>query len=220
MATRGVPQPGDVCALIAIAVQEVESGALVMSDSCVRWCGKVRASLIIQVLIYKQFDLFLRRLYVCPSPVSRLPSPVSAFCSALMARRRSIRPPEEDFPMTPMIDMVFLLLVFFMTVSTLAQADRRLELDLPESVSSDVPESLSDRGTISLDAAGRVYLGAQEQTLELMRAKIKQSLEDRPNLRIHVRADRATPYSEIKKVLRACAEVGAYDVIYATYQAR
>ena len=36
MATRGVPQPGDVCALIAIAVQEVESGALVMSDSCVR----------------------------------------------------------------------------------------------------------------------------------------------------------------------------------------
>ena len=77
MATRGVPQPGDVCALIAIAVQEVESGALVMSDSCVRWCGKVRASLIIQVLIYKQFDLFLRRLYLCPSPVSRLPSPVS-----------------------------------------------------------------------------------------------------------------------------------------------
>ena len=72
MATRGVPQPGDVCALIAIAVQEVESGALVMSDSCVRWCGKVRASLIIQVLIYKQFDLFLRRLYLCPSPVSRL----------------------------------------------------------------------------------------------------------------------------------------------------
>jgi len=122
--------------------------------------------------------------------------------------------------MTPMIDMVFLLLVFFMTVSTLAQADRRLELDLPESVSSDVPESLSDRGTISLDAAGRVYLGAQEQTLELMRAKIKQSLDDRPDLRIHVRADRATPYSEIKKVLRVCAEVGAYEVIYATYQAR
>jgi biopolymer transport protein ExbD len=137
-----------------------------------------------------------------------------------MASRRSIHPPEEDFPMTPMIDMVFLLLVFFMTVSTLAQADRRLELDLPESISSDVSESLSGRGTISLDAAGRVYLGAQVQTLELMQAKIKQSLGERPNLRIHVRADRATPYSEIKKVLRACAEVGAYDVIYATYQAR
>ncbi len=122
--------------------------------------------------------------------------------------------------MTPMIDMVFLLLVFFMTVSTLAQADRRLKLDLPESASSDVPEDLSDRGTISLDAAGRIYLGAQVQTLEWMQAKIKKSLGDRPDLRIHLRADQATPYAEIKKVLRACAEVGAYEVIYATYQAR
>lgn len=50
--------------------------------------------------------------------------------------------------MTPMIDMVFLLLVFFMTVSTLAQAERAKEVDLPESAESDVPgaSELSDRG--------------------------------------------------------------------------
>ena len=49
--------------------------------------------------------------------------------------------------MTPMIDMVFLLLVFFMTVSTLAQADRAKKLDLPPSAQSDVPEAedLADR---------------------------------------------------------------------------
>lgn len=119
-----------------------------------------------------------------------------------------------------MIDMVFLLLVFFMTVSTLAQADRRLKLDLPESASSDVAEDLSDRGTISLDAEGHIYLGTVVQTLESMQATIKESLSVNPELRIHVRADQATPYSEIKKVLRSCAEAGAYEVIYATYQAR
>lgn len=137
-----------------------------------------------------------------------------------MARRRTSKTPEEDFPMTPMIDMVFLLLVFFMTVSTLAQADRRIKLDLPESSQSDVPEDLADRGTISLDAEGIIYLGAQAQTLESMQATIKQSLAENPELRIHVRADQATAYSDIKKVLRACAEVGAYEVIYATYQSR
>lgn len=137
-----------------------------------------------------------------------------------MACRRSKQSPEEDFPMTPMIDMVFLLLVFFMTVSTLAQADRRVKLDLPESESSDVPEDLSDRGTISLDADGKIYLGAQAQTLESMQAVIKASLSENPELRIHLRADRATPYHDIKEVLRSCAEVGAYEVIYATYQAR
>lgn len=137
-----------------------------------------------------------------------------------MARRRSSKPPEEDFPMTPMIDMVFLLLVFFMTVSTLAQADRRVKLDLPESSQSDVPEDLSDRGTISLDAEGTIYLGAQARSLDEMQSAIKESLELNPDLRIHVRADQATAYSDIKKVLRACAEVGAYEVIYATYQSR
>jgi biopolymer transport protein ExbD len=137
-----------------------------------------------------------------------------------MARRRSTRPPEEDFPMTPMIDMVFLLLVFFMTVSTLAQADRRVKLDLAESSSSDVPEDLADRGTISLDAEGQIYLGTQIHTLETMQTAIQTSLAENPALRINVRADRATPYHDIKAVLRACAEVGAYEVIYATYQSR
>lgn len=123
--------------------------------------------------------------------------------------------------MTPMIDMVFLLLVFFMTVSTLAQADRAKKLDLAESSQSDVPdaENLPNRGTISLDAAGVIYLGTEAVSLGDMQSTMKASLEANPELRIHLRADQATPYGEIKKVLKACAEVGAYEVIYATYQA-
>lgn len=122
--------------------------------------------------------------------------------------------------MTPMIDMVFLLLVFFMTVSTLAQADRAKKVDLPESAQSDVPEAenLSNRGTITLDAEGLIYLGMNPVSLEDMQSTMKASLQENPELRIHLRADQATPYSEIKKVLKACAEVGAYEVIYATYQ--
>ena len=120
--------------------------------------------------------------------------------------------------MTPMIDMVFLLLVFFMTVSTLARADRQIELDLPNSHESDVPEDLSDRGIVSVNAEGKIFLGPRELSLDAMQAEIKASIERNPDLGIQVRADQATPYGEIKKVLRACAEVGAYEVIYATYQ--
>ena len=137
-----------------------------------------------------------------------------------MPRRRPVRLPEEDFPMTPMIDMVFLLLVFFMTVSTLAQADQSVKLDLPESCSSEIPENLSNRGTISLDAQGQIFIGSEQRTLKQMQDSIKKSLVSNSDLRIHLRADRATPYEAIKKVLRACAEAGAYEVIYATYQSR
>ena len=139
-----------------------------------------------------------------------------------MARRISKQSPEEDFPMTPMIDMVFLLLVFFMTVSTLAQAERALEVELPESAESDVPEAneLALRGTLTIDAVGKIYHGRSHISIEAMQATMKRALQNEPELRIHLRADQATPYGAIKKVLKACAEVGAYEVIYATYQMR
>jgi len=137
-----------------------------------------------------------------------------------MARRRKVSQPEEDFPITPMIDMVFLLLVFFMTVSTLAQADKRVELALPEAEESEVPDDLSDRGTVSIDAAGTIFLAARARSLEAMKSTLRASLERNPELRVQVRADRATPYEDIREVLKACAEVGAREVIYATHQAK
>jgi biopolymer transport protein ExbD len=126
--------------------------------------------------------------------------------------------PQEDFQMAPMIDMVFLLLVFFMCISTLAQADKSLELDLPKSEQSKIPEHLSDRGKISLDEQGNIYINAQEIKLEQMKAKIKNALQNNPKLNIQVRADQNTPYCEIKKVLKTCAELGAYKIIYSTEQ--
>lgn len=120
--------------------------------------------------------------------------------------------------MTPMIDMVFLLLVFFMTVSNLAQAEKSIDVDLPESVESEVPKDLADRGTITVDGAGQIYVGSILHSIESMQKVIEGSLAENPDLRIHVRADQKTPYLAIKKVLKACAEVGAYEVIYATNQ--
>ncbi|MFU8849344.1 MAG: ExbD/TolR family protein, partial [Opitutales bacterium] len=60
----------------------------------------------------------------------------------------------EDFQMAPMIDMVFLLLVFFMTVASVAQNQRQVKLDLPESDESKIPEDASGRGILSVDAEG------------------------------------------------------------------
>lgn len=126
--------------------------------------------------------------------------------------------PTEDFAMTPMIDMVFLLLVFFMCVSSLAQADKKLKLDLPESTESKVPENMKDRGVVSVDAAGHVYLGATPVEVERLTEAVRAELARRPGLRVLVRAERTVAFRDIKKVLKACAEAGAGEVIYATFQ--
>lgn len=122
--------------------------------------------------------------------------------------------------MAPMIDMVFLLLVFFMCVSSLAQADRLLvELDLPESTESTVPEDLSGRGTISVKEDGTVHTARGEVMIEEMQESVRAALRETPDLRIQLRADRGTPFEEIRRVLSACAEAGATEVIYSTHQA-
>lgn len=126
--------------------------------------------------------------------------------------------PTEDFAMTPMIDMVFLLLVFFMCVSSLAQADKKLKLDLAESTESKVPEDLSNRGTVSIAADGRIFLGAIQVPIERLKEAVREELTRRPGMRVLVRAEKTVAFREIRKVLKACAEAGAGEVIYATVQ--
>ncbi|WP_309400767.1 ExbD/TolR family protein [Cerasicoccus maritimus] len=126
--------------------------------------------------------------------------------------------PEEEFQMAPMIDMVFLLLVFFMCVSTLAQADKSKEVTLPESLESEVAEDLSDRGVVTVDADGQAYLGERPVSTEEIKSTLQASLQQNPRLRVTVRADQQTAYKDIKSVLKVCAEAGAYEVIYATHQ--
>ena len=138
-----------------------------------------------------------------------------------MSRRKRTALEPEDFAMTPMIDMVFLLLVFFMTVSTLARGDKKLDLDLAESRSSQVPKQIEDRGALSIDETGNIYLGQRLGLAEGNAARrSRANLQANPELKIQIRADAQTPYSSIEPVLDACSEVGAYSIIYSTYQVR
>lgn len=143
---------------------------------------------------------------------------LTIFIRSMAIKRRTRIRAEEEFQMAPMIDMVFLLLVFFMSVSTLVHAGRTIEVELPESEQSDVPDDLADRGTLTIDADGRVYIGAEAVTLTQLRQHLRRALAENPRLRVHVRADREAEFGAIKEVLRACAEAGAHDVIYATHQ--
>ena len=133
-------------------------------------------------------------------------------------RRRHQEP--EDFQMAPMIDMVFLLLVFFMTVASVAKSQRQIELELPESEESIVPEDASGRGILSVDAGGGYYIGDQPHTIESIQTAIRARIQADPSTQVQVRADQATQYAAVQRLLKAAAEAGAYEIIYATYQAR
>jgi biopolymer transport protein ExbD/biopolymer transport protein TolR len=127
----------------------------------------------------------------------------------------------EEFAidMSPMIDMVFLLLIFFIVASAIVKVEP-VKIDVPSAVYAKVPEDETGRYPITVTPDGSMYVGlAQEEvTIDELKDKIEQELEADPELRILIRADSMVKYSYNEEIMEACAEVGATDMIFAAYE--
>ena len=128
------------------------------------------------------------------------------------------QPKKEDvqIDMAPMIDMVFLLLIFFMVASVVVT--NKVKVELPESRAAKVPEDIKGRVVLSVDANNQIYIGMVPVTLEELKEFVSKQLDEDPNLRIMIRADKRVKYKVCKKIMAACGEVGATDLIYAAYE--
>ena len=125
---------------------------------------------------------------------------------------------EVTFQIMPMIDMTFLLLIFFMVTSKLSKEQIKLDIDLPVAAAAVIPTDLSNRDIINIDGAGVYYVGNDPVSKEDMEAYLKQRFEAFPPLRIYVRADKNTPAKKIKEFMKMAAEAGAVDVIIGSFQ--
>jgi len=125
---------------------------------------------------------------------------------------------EEDIEvdMSPMIDMVFLLLIFFIVASQII--DEKPEVVIPAAVYAKVPEDTTGRLMISVRDDETYYYEQQEVSLEELKTQLGAAIEADPNLRILIRSDAQTRYKVNEKVITACAEVGANDLIYAAFE--
>jgi biopolymer transport protein ExbD len=124
---------------------------------------------------------------------------------------------EIDIDMSSMIDMVFLLLIFFIVASVVVDMDKPL-VELASASAAKVSEDTTGRVQVSIDRTEQVYIGPKPVTLAELKTQITAELEEDPNIRIFFRADREVPYGVTQKLMRACASVGALDLIFATFE--
>jgi len=132
----------------------------------------------------------------------------------------SVKLPKKDdvaVDMAPMIDMVFLLLIFFMVASVVTEMNK-VEVKLPEAKHAKVPEETKDRMMLSVDADNQIYVNTTPVDIKELKELITQELDLNENLRIMIRADARVEYETNKKIMMACAEVGATDLIYASFE--
>lgn len=125
---------------------------------------------------------------------------------------------EVGFQITPMIDMVFLLLVFFMVTTKISKDQIKLDIKLPLASNGILPEDLSNRDIVSIDGSGQYFIGQQPATKQELAEHLKRRFRDNPPLRLYVRADQGTPGKQIKELMRMAAEAGAISVIFGSYR--
>ena len=123
-----------------------------------------------------------------------------------------------DLPdLTPMIDIVFLLIVFFMTVANM-QVQQMVPISVPIAEQATIPDDRAGRITVSLKEDGSVFYGLQPVRVEDLSALVAQSKAGNAALKVYVRADARVPFKEVRGVFAAAAAGGVPNVVFATFQ--
>lgn len=133
-------------------------------------------------------------------------------------RRKKTAHDEIGFNITPMIDMTFLLLIFFMVTSKMTKEQKKMDISLPLASSAVMPEDISNRDIVNLDGQGQLHVANRDVTDDEMRAYLKERFRATPPLKIYLRADLNTPAKRIRQFMEMASQAGAVNVIFATYQ--
>jgi biopolymer transport protein ExbD len=126
------------------------------------------------------------------------------------------------FNMTPMIDVVFLLIIFFLVSSHLARQETQVAVDLPGAVTSDRREEENVRRLI-VNVLSETQILVGTQPIEPARLETLLNYESRRSLgaghtrplEVRIRTDRTVPYRTVEPILLACARSGIWNVKFA-----
>jgi biopolymer transport protein ExbD len=123
-----------------------------------------------------------------------------------------------SFQITPMIDMTFLLLIFFMVTSKLSKEQVKMDVSLPTASAAKIPDDLSDRDVINVDKEGNYYIANVMANGDQLKRHLQDRFKAAPPLKIYYRADKDTPYEVTESFMKLAAEAGARQVLFGTYR--
>ena len=106
--------------------------------------------------------------------------------------------PMSDINMTPLIDVMLVLLVIFMITAPLMTSS--LKLDLPQSDAaqpSDTPAFIA----VSIDASGQLFLADQAIDAPALTLRVEQLAQSNPQTEVQLRADQTVPYGRVAELI-------------------
>lgn len=120
------------------------------------------------------------------------------------------------FQMTAMMDIVFLLLCFFITTSVFSQWEYEIDISLPSAESGKVPDRLPGEIIINVAEDGRVSINQQNMTMEALQKRLERLSRYFPGQPVVLRADKATQYEDLITVIDTCRKADIWNFSMAT----
>jgi biopolymer transport protein ExbD len=124
--------------------------------------------------------------------------------------------PNPGVPLTPMIDVVFLLLCFFVTSQIFAQWETEIDIALPTAATGGMPQRLPGEVIINVRADGTAVVNGQALDEVQLRAMMDRLVQLFPGQPVLLRADKATAYEHVVRVLDTCRQADIWNISFAT----
>ena len=119
----------------------------------------------------------------------------------------------SDINITPMVDVMLVLLIIFMVAAPMMTTG--VTVDLPESAASPIPGQ-DEPLAVSVTADGKIYIQKSVVALKDLQAKLKAITGEKKDTRIFVRGDKTVDYGKIMQVVSAINEAGFGKVALIT----
>ncbi len=113
--------------------------------------------------------------------------------------------------LTPVIDMVFLLLIFFLVATTFHQTEREMQIALPFAGSAEPLSTMLKELVVNVDADGHIVVSGRSMDSDELRALVERAVAANPEQKVTVRGDRRAVYAHIVAVLDACKSGGIQE---------
>ncbi|MBV8500458.1 MAG: biopolymer transporter ExbD [Paucibacter sp.] len=125
--------------------------------------------------------------------------------------RRELPRPMGEINMTPLIDVMLVLLVIFMIAAPLMTSSLRLDLPKSEAATpGDAPRFVS----LAITPDGLLHLGDEVLAAKPLRERLQQLAAGNPTLEIQLRADKTVPYGQVAQLIGWCQAAGLTRIAF------
>jgi biopolymer transport protein TolR len=108
---------------------------------------------------------------------------------------------KSDINVTPLVDVMLVLLIIVMLIAPLLQ--QGVQLTLPTAANSAEKPDTQDQTTVYVDASSRLYINAIEMPEGALIERLQRVLEDKTDKTVYLKGDKDAPYSSIMKMMDA-----------------